>query len=171
MTAQAPNPNTLALLDKAQALCMPPTAYRLAKETGIKQTTISRCRIHGKTLDDTNAAKLAAFLQMPVLDVIGYMNEDRAKTPEQKALWERMLPRVVPPLVVAIVAAGTVTLIALAFADVHASHIFETAGIGILNPLYIMRTLMVLALVAVVLTRAMPAPAKNPVTGMAIPRI
>lgn len=84
-----PNPNTIALLDKARELCSPPTDYRLAKMTGIAQQTISRCRTRGKTLDDANATRLAEFLGMSPLAVIARMNEDRAKTPEQKALWKR----------------------------------------------------------------------------------
>lgn len=102
------NSNTRLLLDKAQKLCQPPTQYELSKRTGIKQTTLSRCRKHGKTLSDANAARLAVFLGMPTIDVIAYMNEDRARSEEQRALWERMLPRLVPPMVAALIVTGLI---------------------------------------------------------------
>lgn len=44
--------NVIALLERARALCEPRTWYQLSKQTGIAETTISRCRRRGGTLDD-----------------------------------------------------------------------------------------------------------------------
>ncbi len=92
--------NTTSLLDKALKLCSPPTKYRLAKELGIKPGTVSRCYLHGGTLDNETAFKLAKMLRMDVGDVIAYMEEDRAKDDKKKEFWRRQLPRVLPSIAI-----------------------------------------------------------------------
>lgn len=101
--------NTVALLDRARKMCDPPTWYQLAKRTGIKATTMSRCRLHGKTLGDINAWKLAQLIGMDAKDVMAYMAEDRAQDEKTKTFWERQLPRLLPPIALA----STGTLLAL----------------------------------------------------------
>lgn len=95
--------NTVALLERARGMCDPPTWYQLAKQTGIKETTISRCRLHDKTLGDINAWKLAKFLGMDAKDVMAYMAEDRAQDQQTREFWERQLPRVLPAIAIALV--------------------------------------------------------------------
>ena len=95
------NPNTLALLERARKLCDPPTWYQLGKRTGIKEQTISRCRLHGKTLGDINAYKLAKLLQMDTKDVMAYMAEDRAQDEITKSFWTDQLPRLLPSIAIA----------------------------------------------------------------------
>ena len=75
----AENPNTLALLERARKLCEPQTWYQVSKRTGIKEATISRCRLHRKTLSNINAYKLAKLVGLDPKDVMAYMEEDRAK--------------------------------------------------------------------------------------------
>jgi hypothetical protein len=85
--------NTLALLERARALCDPPSWWELHKRTGIAQPTISRCVKHGGTLDNRGAFALAQLLDMAPAVVVAYCEEDRAKTDEQRAFWRRFLPR------------------------------------------------------------------------------
>jgi len=95
------NPNTLALLERGRKLVDPPTWYQLAKRTGIKEQTISRCRVHGKTLNNINAYKLAKLLQMDPKDVMAYMEEDRAKDEATREFWIHQLPRLIPSIAIA----------------------------------------------------------------------
>jgi hypothetical protein len=97
--------NTVALLERARKMCEPPTWYQLAKRTSIAEGTISRCRVHGKTLGDINAWKLAQLIGMDAKDVMAYMAEDRAQDEKTKTFWEHQLPRLLPPI--AIASAGT----------------------------------------------------------------
>lgn len=73
------NQNTLKLLQKARALCTPPTWYRLSKATGIAETTISRCRKRGGTLGEGSARRTAALLQVPFAEVLAMVADDRAR--------------------------------------------------------------------------------------------
>src|SRR6266404_9399035 len=93
--------NVVALLDRARLLCSPPTWYRLAKQTGIAQTTISRCRRRRGTLSDENAIKLGQLIGMDAATVIAYMAEDRATTPATRRFWRDQLPRLLPALAIA----------------------------------------------------------------------
>lgn len=95
------NPNTLALLERARKMCDPPTWYQLSKRTGIKEATISRIRLHGKTLGDINAWKLASFLRIDAKDVMAYGAEDRAQDKQTREFWERQLPRLLPSFAIA----------------------------------------------------------------------
>jgi hypothetical protein len=130
--------NTVALLERARKMCDPPTWYQLAKRTGIKATTMSRCRLHGKTLGDINAWKLAQLIGMDAKDVMAYMAEDRAQDQKTKTFWEHQLPRLLPPIAIA----GAGTLLALGgsligghegigMAIAHA-----TAKLTLLQPIY-----------------------------------
>src|SRR5579863_207680 len=92
----AANPNTRALLERARNLCEPPTWYQLAKRTGIRETTLSRCIQHNRTLGDQNAFRLAKFLRIDAKEVVGYMAEDRASTDEERGFWTAQLPRLLP---------------------------------------------------------------------------
>lgn len=94
--------NTIALLDRARKMCDPPTWYRLSKMTGIKHATISRVRVHGKTLGDINAWKLAKFLGMDAKDVMAYGAEDRAQDDKTRGFWEQQLPRLLSTVAIAL---------------------------------------------------------------------
>lgn len=130
--------NTCALLDKARELCQPPTDYRLARTLGISQTTIARCRHRGGTLDNKAVHALAKFLHQDFQEILALVELDRAKTPETKAFWEKLAPRVVPTLVIGL----------LASADGHSagmrptSHFDTPRAVMEMDSLYIMRSLM-----------------------------
>lgn len=94
--------NTVALLERARATCDPPTWYQLAKRSGIKEATLSRCNVHGKTLGDINAWKLAKFLGMDPKDVMAYGAEDRAQDEPTKGFWGAQLPRLFSTVAIAI---------------------------------------------------------------------
>ncbi len=96
--------NTQSLLERARQLCEPPTWYQLAKRTGIKATTISRCMVQSKTLGDLNAYKLAKLLQMDPKDVMAYMAEDRAQDEATRTFWTHQLPRLLPSIAIAVTA-------------------------------------------------------------------
>jgi hypothetical protein len=59
---------------------------------------------HGKTLDDRNAIRLGKVLGMLPMDVIGYMQEDRAQSEEIKNFWTNQLPRLLPSFAIAVTA-------------------------------------------------------------------
>lgn len=98
--------HTIQLLDKARDLCSPPTDYQLAKVLGLSRQTISRCRNHGGTLDNKAVRDLARFLEQPFETVLALVELDREKDPQRRSYWEKVAPRVVPSLVVGLVAAA-----------------------------------------------------------------
>lgn len=98
--------NTQQLLDRAREMCQPPTWYRLAKCTGIRQQQISRCVAQGKTLDNKSVWKLAKFIGQPLGDVLALVELDRAKKPSDRNFWEHVAPRILPSLVIAVLAAA-----------------------------------------------------------------
>jgi hypothetical protein len=117
-------------------MCDPPTWYRLAKSTGIKATTLSRCHLHGKTLGDINAWKLATFVGMDAKDVMAYMAEDRAQDEPTKRFWGSQLPRLLSAVAIALAlnsgaSGGPLT--------VEGSDKNSVTGSAALDRLYIMR--------------------------------
>lgn len=99
--------NTTALLERARAMCDPPTWYQLAKRTGIKHQTLSRVITQHKTLGDINAWKLAHFLGMDPKDVMAYMAEDRAQDEGTKQYWGAQLPRLLSTFAIALALGST----------------------------------------------------------------
>ena len=88
--------DVVKLLDKARSLCSPPTWYQLAKRLDVKETTLSRCRLHGGTLANDAAFRLADLLGQDRADVVALMELARARDPVKRAFWEKQLPRIVP---------------------------------------------------------------------------
>lgn len=125
--------NTIALLDKARELCSPPTDYRLAKTLEISPTTISRCRKHGGTLDNEATLKLAKFLQQDFTSILALVELDRAKTEKTKQFWDRLAPRLVPSLVIGLLATATPEVS-------RASQLLSHHNSNDFNDLYIMRS-------------------------------
>lgn len=96
--------HTQRLLDKARELCSPPTDYELAKQLGISKQTVSRCRRKAGTLDNEGIVRLARFLQQDVTTILPLIELDRAKDQRTRDFWEKLAPRVVPSLVIGILA-------------------------------------------------------------------
>lgn len=128
--------NTNALLDKARDLCSPPTDYRLAKVLGISNSTISRCRQRGGTLDNEAAARLAAFLEQDFKTVVSLIELDRAKSPKSREFWEKLAPRMVPSLVIGLLAAAPGESGGMS----PASHYETPRAVMAMDSLYIMRS-------------------------------
>ena len=98
--------NTTALLDRAKRLCEPPTDYQLAKRLGISAQRLSNWRRREQTPDNEGAWKIAEILGPPIPEVIAYIEEDRAKTPEERERWTARLPRLLSALAIAAWIAG-----------------------------------------------------------------
>lgn len=88
--------DSLKMLDKAREMCSPASWYELAKRLHVKNSTLTRCRLHGGTLDNEAAYRLAQLLGQDPLDVIRVMEYERARDPDKRAFWEKQLPRLVP---------------------------------------------------------------------------
>lgn len=117
---------SITLIDKARTMCAPATDYQLAKRLGIKQQTISRCRMKGGTLDNEAATRLAELLGQEPYDVIAIMEVERAKDPKKRAFWESKLPRLVPVVAILGITAGVTN--------------FTDGVVRQLDELYIMRS-------------------------------
>lgn len=144
--------NTNALLDKARDLCDPATDYRLAKELGIDPSTIARCRRRNGTLDNKGVHALARFLEQPFEEVLALIELDREKEPKRRAYWEKVAPRLVPSLVIGLLAAASSGV-----SPASNSAGFQAGGIEPL--IYILRSL-VARLVRCSFTRLFTAPAR-----------
>lgn len=94
--------NVPKLLDRARDLCSPPTDYQLAKKLGVSPQRVSNWRRQDSAPDNEAAWKLAHMLGMTLGDVIAYIEEDKAKTPEKRAWWTAQLPRLLSALAIAI---------------------------------------------------------------------
>jgi hypothetical protein len=129
--------NLTALLERARAQCEPKTWYRLAKELRVSQARIWKWR-KGHLPDNAGAAALAAFLKMPLLDVISYIEEDRANLANQHELasmWSAKLPRLLPSVATATVTALLTVQGALTDGAQSTAH-----ALNALDPVYIMRS-------------------------------
>lgn len=101
--------DSLRILDKAREMCAPPTWYALAKRLHVQNSTLTRCRLHGGTLDNEASYRLAELLGQEPMDVIRIMEYERARDPEKRAFWEKQLPRVLPVVAYLGIITGTVT--------------------------------------------------------------
>lgn len=68
--------------------------YALAKYLKTTKQTISRYRVEKNRIDDYMALKVAEALDINPLEVIAAANQERAKSAEEKAAWERILKSV-----------------------------------------------------------------------------
>jgi len=92
--------NTEILLDKAKRLCTPESDYELARRLEVTPQRLSNWRCQNSVPDNEVAFRLAKLLRMPVADVIGYFEEDKANTPKKKAFWKNQLPRVLSSIAI-----------------------------------------------------------------------
>lgn len=67
--------------------------YALAKFLGISRQAVSKQK-HGGGLDDYTALKVAQALDINPLEIIAARNQERAKSAEEKAAWEKILKSV-----------------------------------------------------------------------------
>jgi len=135
--------NVDALLERARKMCDPPTWYQLAKVTGIKHQTLSRCMVQKKTLGDINAVKLGQFLGIDAATVMAYMAEDRAQDEATRKFWGTQLPRLVPSFAIALVAYSATTGVSLNDGRMEKRSEAQTS---LFDSLYIMRSWVLLIL-------------------------
>lgn len=81
--------NTLEFLDAVKKRYSLPSDYALAKRLGVAPQNISSYRSGRRIIDDDMALQVALELKVNPLAVIATANAERAKTPEQRALWEK----------------------------------------------------------------------------------
>ena len=96
--------NTIALLDRARKLCIPPTDYQLAKRLEVTPQRLSNWRRQSSVPDNQVAFRLAKLLEMPTTDVIAYFEEDKAKDDKTREFWRCQLPRLLPSIAIAVTA-------------------------------------------------------------------
>lgn len=80
----------IELLDKAQAACSPATGNGLAAALDVKPSAVSNWK-HGRAYPDTvSCERIAQLVGEPPLRVIAQVNELRAVTRAEKAVWHRI---------------------------------------------------------------------------------
>ena len=75
----------LAAVRAAQGI---PSNYRLARVLGLPDTTLQRWNTGSNTPDDMTAARLAELAGLEPGAVVAAMHAQRAKAPEERALWQ-----------------------------------------------------------------------------------
>ena len=86
--------NTLQYLDAVKTRHGLPSDYALAKVLGVAPQNISSYRSGRRIIDDDMALQVAVELEINPLAVIATANEERSKTPEQKARWRAILEKI-----------------------------------------------------------------------------
>jgi hypothetical protein len=79
-----------AWIDKVRAARAWPSDYRVAKEFGLRASTLSRYRSHDVTLDDSIALQVARALGAPPEMVLLDQLAERSKVPEAAAVLRRL---------------------------------------------------------------------------------
>lgn len=85
----------------------PASDYRVAKELGVTQQTVSRWRVGKSGMDDETAVKVAEILGMVSGHVLACVHLERSKSSKVRAAWT-------------VVAGGAANLAALAAIGFHA---------------------------------------------------
>lgn len=67
----------------------PATDYQLAKFFGISTSAMTNYTKHERECDEELAYKMAQFLSIPPMEVIGAVNAQKAKSDELKSFWEK----------------------------------------------------------------------------------
>ncbi len=80
---------TADYLDALRARFNVPSDYGLQTATGWHRQQISRYRTQKGTFDDETAQRVAAWLQLPLEQLLMDMNAQRAKSPDVKKAWQR----------------------------------------------------------------------------------
>lgn len=84
---------TTEYLDAIKARHGLPSDYALAKLMNCSRSGISGYRSGRTTFDDATARRVADLLDLDAVEVVIAAHAERAKAPEDRALWERALSR------------------------------------------------------------------------------
>lgn len=82
--------NTLEYLDAIKKRIGKDSDYAVAKALGMSESTIHGYRKRGGQMDDEIAAKVAALLGLHPGLVVLDMHRERAKTPEERTIWQEI---------------------------------------------------------------------------------
>lgn len=82
--------NTFEYLDAVKKRLGVDSDYAVAKALEIRHSTISGYRSRGGQMDDEVAAKVAAVLGLHPGLVVLDMHKERAKTPEERTIWQEI---------------------------------------------------------------------------------
>lgn len=73
-----------------------PSDYAIAKMLGIARQRMTAYRAGSESFSDSTALRVAELLDLDPLEVALSAHAQRAKAPEERALWERALARLAP---------------------------------------------------------------------------
>lgn len=82
--------NTVEYLDAAKRAVSVESDYALAKQLGVRTSTISNYRSGRSQMDDEMATKVAAAIGVHPGLVILDMHRERAKTPAERSVWSEI---------------------------------------------------------------------------------
>jgi len=84
---------TIEFLDAVKEKLGIESDYALAKRLGFSLSAVSSYRTGRRILDDDAALVVALTLDTHPFNVIAAVNAERAKTPEQRALWSGVMEK------------------------------------------------------------------------------
>lgn len=92
---------TVEYLDACRAKLELTSDYQLAQRLGLTRQALSKYRREGVTFNTSTAKKVAAILGLHPLRVRADAELERAKSPEDRALWRELASKIVGVLVAA----------------------------------------------------------------------
>lgn len=84
---------TCAFLDAVKVRKALPSDYALAAELGITRSAVSRLRNRKDFFGDSTAIRVAELLEIDPAIVVAAAHAERAKKPEERAVWESMIQK------------------------------------------------------------------------------
>lgn len=90
--------NTVKLLERVRARCTPTSKNALAKAIGAERSNVRRMYRTEGYPNPLQAMEIAKLLHMDLKSVLGYIQEDKAKSAEAKERVRQHLPRILPAL-------------------------------------------------------------------------
>jgi Phage related protein len=99
-------PNTLQLIEQVRRKVPRHTDYAVAKALEMGQSNFARVLVGKAGLGPKAVLRVSEILQRDVRDVLVLVEEDKAKTPKERAFWERRSPRITATIALAILAFG-----------------------------------------------------------------
>lgn len=99
------NPS-IALVERIRKTTEKRTNYAVAKALRISQSNLKQVLDGKRNLGPEALARAADILRVPLDETLSPVMAATASTPEQKAFWERRIPRVLPALLIVGLGAG-----------------------------------------------------------------
>lgn len=84
---------TCDFLDAVKARHSLPSDYALAAKLGVTRAAISKFRIRKDPMGDSTAIQVAKLLELDPAVIIAAVHCERAKKPDEKAVWAAMLEK------------------------------------------------------------------------------